>query len=107
MDPIDRETLVKIIEILQQQIKNLQDQITSLNQRTEIMHNVILAQNKVTDAQYECIDIRLDALGRHCFGTINPPTSEDPESGMDLEPEICWPSPDAFDMRDANERNHQ
>ena len=106
MNPTDRETLVKIIEILQQQIKNLQDQISSINKRTEIMHELMIAQNEVVDAQYECIDIRLDALGAHVFGTINPPTSEDPESGMDLKPEICWPA-DAFDMRDANERNHQ
>lgn len=102
----DRQTFIQIIDLLQAQIKNLQDQITSLNQRSELMYNTIVAQNKVTDAQYECIDIRLDALGRHCFGTINPPTSEDPESGMDSEPDICWPA-DAFDMRDANERNHQ
>jgi hypothetical protein len=87
------------------QIQLLQSQINNLQQQIEALKEIMTIQSEINDIEFRSSQKLIDILGRHCFGVINPPTSEDPESGMDDEAEVCWPL-DKFDMRDANERNH-
>lgn len=96
MDSIDRQTLVKLFDLMSQQIQTLQDQIknlTNVQRMTDVQidNQSILLNN--LDKRCRTLESHTNELGIQVFGLINPPTSEDPESGMDLEPEIAWPTP--------------
>lgn len=74
MDQTDRQLIIQMVTALQGLIKSNEMEIKTLK------------------TQLQLAEIRIESLGSAVFGTISPPSNtEDPESGMDDEPEVCWP----------------
>ena len=74
MDQEDRQLIVAMVTALQGLIKSNELELTYLRSQLAVANR------------------KIESLGATVFGTITPPSNtEDPESGMDDEPEVCWP----------------